>query len=421
MGQQFTSIAKGLNLGGFQESKEEFLEKGKKAQIGEIREWKGQRFQKQPNGGWIPVKQGIKGSKKEFSAEDEKWLDRFFDPMDTASYFLDSKELEEDYPNKTIKEFERYISENGQAEGEAVESLVSELHLSNKEATDLFRERSKKLFEEIKKDPEKYGFETEPEKKEGKSSEVRKDLPKMEHGGDEKKDAEAHEKSLAQLKKEGFVVGRDNLLHHEDGRVAKINTKTGEWEISKEASDEKKVSSKDMTASPKGEVKNEKPLPVKTQLKELCKESEDGTAELGGYYLQYNEKNNEIYIDHGTESFMWSNASRSEKMEIKEALDDINRKKKAVAGVKDWIGDEASDQEISDVLDAVADFVPLSMLKIQANSPLQFGEKVYDRADEIMEKYREHFDHWDGTDSMPDKQLRKILVAIMYDKRNPRA
>ena len=421
MGQQFTSIAKGLNLGGFQESKEEFLEKGKKAQIGEIREWKGQKFQKQPNGGWIPVKQGTKGSKKEFSAEDEKWLDRFFDPMDTASAFLDSQELEEDYPNKTIKEFERYISENGQAEGEAVESLVSELHLSNKEATDLFRERSKKLFEEIKKDPEKYGFETEPEKKEGKSSEVRKDLPKMEHGGDEKKDAEAHEKALAQLKKEGFVVGKDNLLHHEDGRVAKINTKTGEWEISKEASDEKKVSSKDMTASPKGEVKNEKQLPVKTQLKELCKESEDGTAELGGYYLQYNEKNNEIYIDHGTESFMWSNASRSEKMEIKEALDDINRKKKAIAGVKDWIGDEASDQEISDVLDAVADFVPLSMLKIQANSPLQFGEKVYDRADEIMEKYREHFDHWDGTDSMPDKQLRKILVAIMYDKRNPRA
>ena len=418
MGQQFTSIAKGLNLGGFQESKEEFLEKGKKAQIGEIREWKGQKFQKQPNGGWIPVKQG---SKKEFSAEDEKWLDRFFDPMDTASAFLDSQELEEDYPNKTIKEFERYISENGQAEGEAVESLVSELHLSNKEATDLFRERSKKLFEEIKKDPEKYGFETEPEKKEGKSSEVRKDLPKMEHGGDEKKDAEAHEKALAQLKKEGFVVGKDNLLHHEDGRVAKINTKTGEWEISKEASDEKKVSSKDMTAPPKGEVKNEKQLPVKTQLKELCKESEDGTAELGGYYLQYNEKNNEIYIDHGTESFMWSNASRSEKMEIKEALDDINRKKKAIAGVKDWIGDEASDQEISDVLDAVADFVPLSMLKIQANSPLQFGEKVYDRADEIMEKYREHFDHWDGTDSMPDKQLRKILVAIMYDKRNPRA
>lgn len=165
MGQQFTSIAKGLNLGGFQESKEEFLEKGKKAQIGEIREWRGQKFQKQPNGGWIPVKQGTKETKKEFSAEDEKWLDRFFDPMDTASAFLDSKELEKDYPNKTIEEFERYISENGQAEGWAVESLVSELHLSDKEATDLLRERNKKLLEEIKKDPEKYGFETEPENK----------------------------------------------------------------------------------------------------------------------------------------------------------------------------------------------------------------------------------------------------------------
>lgn len=265
MGQQFTSIAKGLNLGGFQESKEEFFEKGKKAQIGEIREWKGQKFQKQPNGGWIPVKQGTKETKKEFSAEkkeekkkftpeDEKWLDRFFDPMDTASAFLDSTELEKDYPNRTIEEFEKYISENGQAESEAVESLVSELHLSDKEATDLYKERSKKLLEEIKKDPEKYGFETEPENK-------------------------------------------------------------------------------------------------------------------------------------------------------------------AIAGVKDWIGDEASDQEISDVLDAVEEFVSPSMLKIQANSPLQFGEKVWDRADEIMEKYREHFDHWDGTYSMPDKQLRKILVAIMYDKR----
>lgn len=52
-------------MGSFVESKEEFLEKGKKAQIGEIREWKGQKFQKQPNGGWIPVKQGTKDSKKE--------------------------------------------------------------------------------------------------------------------------------------------------------------------------------------------------------------------------------------------------------------------------------------------------------------------------------------------------------------------
>ena len=51
MGQYFTSVAKGLSLDAFQESKEEFLEKGKRVQIGEIREWKGQKFQKQVNGG----------------------------------------------------------------------------------------------------------------------------------------------------------------------------------------------------------------------------------------------------------------------------------------------------------------------------------------------------------------------------------
>lgn len=43
-------------LGSVNETKEEFLEKGKKAQIGEIRTWKGVKFQKQPNGGWTPVK-----------------------------------------------------------------------------------------------------------------------------------------------------------------------------------------------------------------------------------------------------------------------------------------------------------------------------------------------------------------------------
>lgn len=42
-------------LGSVSETKEEFLEKGKKAQIGEIRTWKGVKFQKQPNGGWTPV------------------------------------------------------------------------------------------------------------------------------------------------------------------------------------------------------------------------------------------------------------------------------------------------------------------------------------------------------------------------------
>ena len=322
-------------LGSVQESKQDFLEKGKKAQIGEIREWKGVKFQKQPNGGWIPVKQGTKETKKEgevdwkkvtkedidnfptgtkisyedelsgetitsvkqedgswkdgegnkwsseevkesvshpdahghkiekpaegkkekkeFSKDDEQFLKNFFDPFSVVDAF----ENEYNGEDATIEDFEKFMTSGGQAESMGVETLMSELNLSNEEATDLFRKRKEELIEKVKGNPEKYGFETKPENK-------------------------------------------------------------------------------------------------------------------------------------------------------------------AIAGVKDWIGDEASDQEISDVLDAVEDFVPASMLKIQANSPVQFGEKVYNRADEIMEKYQEHFDHWDGTDSMPDKQLRKILVAIMYDKRNPR-
>lgn len=231
-------------LDSVQESKQDFLEKGKKAQIGEIREWKGQKFQKQPNGGWIPVKQGQGNTK----GSDFDWKKV-------------KKEDIEGLPDGTKISYEDELS------GETV-------HI------------------------EKKG-----------NSWIDKDT----------KEAYSIEEVIEGVK-------------HPDAHGHKIE-------------------------KPSAEEENRKEEP----------------------------------------------------------------ENKAIAGVKDWIGDEASDQEISDVLDAVEDFVPASMLKIQASSPVQFGEKVYDRADEIMEKYQEHFDHWDGTDSMPDKQLRKILVAIMYDKRNPRA
>ena len=343
MGLQFTSIYRGLNLDAFQESKEDFLEKGRSAQIGEIRVWHGKKFQKQPNGGWIPVKQGTKESKKEgeidwkkmtkeeldklptgtkISYEDElsgetiasvkqedgswkdgegnrwsseevqesvshpdthghkmeklaegkkekkeltddqkRWLDRFFDPSGAIDWFLEHSD-NETYPNKTVEEFEKFTSDTDEGGSMSIETIADELNLSIEEATAIYKERQKKMMDEVKEDPEKYGFD-----------------------------------------------------------------------------------------------------------------SSDKTSELN----------------------------------------------EGVSAVKDWIGNEVSDQEISDVLDGVADFVPDSMLKISARNPMQFGEMVYDRADEIMKKYREHFDHWDGTDVMPDEKLKKILVAVMYDKANPRA
>ena len=219
-------------LGSVQESKQDFLEKGKKAQIGEIREWKGQKFQKQPNGGWIPVKQGqgsTKGSdfdwkkvkkedieslpdgtkisyedelsgetvhiekkgnswvdkdtkttysieevvegvkhpdthghkiekpaenKKEFSKDDEQFLKNFFDPMSAVDAFENEYKGED----AKIEDFEKFMVSGGQAEAMGVDTLMSELNLSNKEATDLFRERSKELIEKVKENPEKYGF-----------------------------------------------------------------------------------------------------------------------------------------------------------------------------------------------------------------------------------------------------------------------
>jgi len=71
MGNIFTSIYKGLNIDSFNQSKEDFLEKGKRATVGEIRDWKGVKFQKQPNGGWIPVKgQGIVKDAKQMQLDE---------------------------------------------------------------------------------------------------------------------------------------------------------------------------------------------------------------------------------------------------------------------------------------------------------------------------------------------------------------
>lgn len=50
----------------------DFIEKGKRAQVGEIREWNGQKMQKQADGSWKPVKEsgGESDSKKNTSFKD---------------------------------------------------------------------------------------------------------------------------------------------------------------------------------------------------------------------------------------------------------------------------------------------------------------------------------------------------------------
>ena len=70
---------------------------------------------------------------------------------------------------------------------------------------------------------------------------VRKDLPQLTHGGDWKKDAAAHSKADRMLKQEGFTIGKDNLYHHKDGRIVRINHKTGYYEEINESNNQTNI------------------------------------------------------------------------------------------------------------------------------------------------------------------------------------
>lgn len=106
-------------LSSVSETKEEFFEKGKKAQIGEIRTWKGVKFQKQPNGGWIPVKADKKrGHYEEFVdadtgevvkvwREDPSKKESSFEEQETGLIYQEKIKLD----NEARKEFTAIESE----------------------------------------------------------------------------------------------------------------------------------------------------------------------------------------------------------------------------------------------------------------------------------------------------------------------
>lgn len=59
---------------------------------------------------------------------------------------------------------------------------------------------------------------------------TRTDLPKMVYGGDTKKDSSASKRAGDTLKREGYTLGKDNLYHNKEGKVVRINQKTGNFE-----------------------------------------------------------------------------------------------------------------------------------------------------------------------------------------------
>lgn len=225
---KFSSIAKSIVFDSFIESKEDFLEKGKKAQVGEIREWRGQKFQKQPNGGWLPVKQQSSKAKKESehnkfgreflenhkdqivnkmpegwkvdeeakttpngykwinngksrfgsefeqklikeedlnkkeslsSEEKENYLKKFFDPHDMVDSFLTDGRRE-----LTFSQLKELDKKDTQSKKFSIEDISSNLKISKEEAEEVYDKWSKKTFDEIEKNPEKYGLKSEESK-----------------------------------------------------------------------------------------------------------------------------------------------------------------------------------------------------------------------------------------------------------------
>lgn len=145
---------------GFDETAE-VLEKGKKAQIGEIRDWKGIKMQKTAQG-WVPVKGGSKPEgNQEITQEQQKYLQRFFDPEDWVANVLDYNFKEDESPS--FAEFKK-MTESDQDRKLGIESIANELNIDKEKAEKLYDEWSAKTLEKVKENPEKYGLKSDEKK-----------------------------------------------------------------------------------------------------------------------------------------------------------------------------------------------------------------------------------------------------------------
>ena len=280
----------------------ETFEKGKKANIGEVRDWNGQKYQKTVNG-WVPVKQGANPSnqKTELTGDQKKFLDKFYDPQDAYNHF---EEFNADTGKETYQDFVEWASDGRDVEM-AVETLVEKLGITEEQALELDKEYNEKLI----KDAEKFF--------------------------DKKKETDKEQKN--------------DMFSEASKLIANIYKK-----------------------------------------------------ELGSSERKAAEK---AFFDYVETMKSTSTDSKS-----------LNSK---VNDVKDWIGDDASDQEISDVLDAVSDFVPESMFDTgKSKDQDEESSKIQSGIDNILNKYREHFDHWDGLQGISDEKLKAVLWGIFQDKKN---
>lgn len=127
------------------------LEKGKRAAIGEIRDWDGKKYQKTVNG-WVPVKQGKTGPKSteglNLTEEQKSKLSKFYDPEDAYNHFL-----EFDAPDMHKDSYQNFVewASDGRDTSMAVESLAGLLGITPEQALELDKEYNEKLIKEVEK------------------------------------------------------------------------------------------------------------------------------------------------------------------------------------------------------------------------------------------------------------------------------
>lgn len=113
---------------------EQELKKGRKATIGEVREWQGKKYQKQADGNWVPVK-GEKTVKNNINVNSVFGLFEKFD-----SVFSEEDEGIDDFINDLYDDYELSAS------SEEPETLKEELsELSTRELKSLHKKLSKKI------------------------------------------------------------------------------------------------------------------------------------------------------------------------------------------------------------------------------------------------------------------------------------
>lgn len=132
-------------------SDSDILEKGKRAAIGEIRDWDGKKYQKTVNG-WVPVKQGKTGPKSteglNLTEEQKSKLSKFYDPEDAYNHFL-----EFDAPDMHKDSYQNFVewASDGRDTSMAVESLAGLLGITPEQALELDKEYNEKLIKEVEK------------------------------------------------------------------------------------------------------------------------------------------------------------------------------------------------------------------------------------------------------------------------------